>query len=84
MKIKRKKLLRYLACVGMTEKEFINSLDLSIDAYIKYSLGGNLFDLESSRKFLNAIGADHAIELIDWEAMNIARPRNEYIFAHAN
>ena len=84
MKIKRNKLLKYLAKYDISEKEFINSLELSLDEHIKYSLGGNILNEESSRKFLNAIGADHAIELIDWEAMNIARPRNEYIFAHAN
>lgn len=84
MKIKRNKLLKYLQRIGISEREFLDSLELSLDQHINYSLGGNTLDEESSRKFLNAIGADHAIELIDWEAMNIARPRNEYIFAYAN
>lgn len=81
MKIKRDVLRRYLAKLGMTEKEFFEALELDALTILDLHFGGNTLDEESSRKFLQAIGADHAVELIDWEAMNAREPIG--IFANA-
>lgn len=83
MKIKRQKLREYLAKLGMTENQFIHDLELDVMSSLDLQLGGNTLDEESSRKFLNAIGADHAMELIDWEAMNVRKPSTEAILANA-
>ena len=74
MKIKIEKLRAYLAKLGISEKEFFEALELDTLTILDLYFGGNTLNEECSRKFLNAIGADHAVGLIDWEAMNVREP----------
>ncbi len=83
MKINKEKLANYLQKMGMNTSQFFNMLDLDIFTYLQLSFGGNTLNEESSRKFINAIGADDAMELIDWEAMNVRKPNREQIFGYA-
>ena len=83
MKINRIRLAIYLARLGMSEKQFFEMLDLDVLSSVQIQLGGDTLNEECSRKFLNAIGAEDAIELINWEAMNVRKPRKHEIFANA-
>ena len=74
MKIKRDKLRRYLAKLGMTEKEFFKLIGLDTFARLDLHFGCDTLDEENSRKFLQAVGVKDAMELIDWEAMNARTP----------
>ena len=74
MKIDRKRLREYLAKLGMSDREFFEALGFDTLTILDLHFGGNTLNEECSRKFLNAIGADHAVELIDWEAMNVGKP----------
>lgn len=84
MKINREKLAIYLKNMRMTTSQFFAMLDLDIFSSLQLSFGGNTLNEECSRKFINAIGADDAMELIDWEAMNVRKPNRECIFGYAN
>ncbi len=83
MKINREKLAIYLKKFGMNPNQFFKMLDLDIFTSLQLSFGSNTLNEESSRKFINAIGADDAMELIDWEAMNVRKPSRETIFGYA-
>ena len=81
MKIKRDKLRSYIAKLGMTEKEFFELIGLDVLARLDLHFGGNTLNKANSRKFLQAVGVNDAMELIDWEAMNARTPSG--IFANA-
>ena len=74
MKIKRDELRRYIAKLGMTEKEFFELIGLDALARLDLHFGGNTLNKVNSKKFLQAVGITDAMELIDWEAMNARTP----------
>lgn len=83
MKINSKRLKKYLQKFGLTFNEFLKLVGLENQNNFDPFAGSGTLDKEATKKFIFLVGAEEAMELIDWEAMNVKRPKRRTIFANA-
>lgn len=83
MRVKHKELKKCLRKLGIPFAEFVEGLNLETYTHIELMLGDAELNEEEARGFMNAIGAEDAYNIIDWEAMHVARPSREQIFGYA-
>ena len=84
MKINTTNLKKYLKRIGKTASQFSIELGFGCSAKVlDYFCGTGTLDEKASRKFINKVGAETAIDLIDWEAMHVRKPRRKEIFTNA-
>lgn len=80
MKINRNKFINYLKKNHLDITKFVKTLDWDLDRFIKMLFGNGNLNREESEHFLQIVGAEDALEIINWRAMNVARPKYRAIF----
>jgi transcriptional regulator with XRE-family HTH domain len=73
MKVKIKRLKKYLKDNGLTKEELACDMGVSA-AEVEKMLNGQTVGVNTARKFIAFFGADDAQSLIDWEAIGKKNP----------
>jgi len=80
MKINRNKLIDYIKNNHLSMIKFVEDLGWDLNKFIKMLFNNGQLDEESAKHFIDFVGAENALKIINWRAMNVARPKYRTIF----
>ena len=83
MKVNTFKFFLYLYKNKINQKEFMDKVQFDDKVTINNLIYFDIPDRENAEKFIKAVGAEDAYNLIDWEAMHVKKPSRRKIFAYA-
>jgi hypothetical protein len=84
MKISRNRLIEYLKNKGIDMLSFIKELGWSYERFVNMLFANGSLNEEDAMKFIQHVGAKDALEIINWRAMNVNKPKYRDIFQFNN